>query len=216
MFNPTSLPVCLPSTSLLGTFGWYSFLAASTHTQMRCVWENNELFFCHNSSPKKQRGVMRYESCSSFATNTSVVMKAGSFISGKECRERARERRVCLSVLVAVGVSLLGPASSSANLLHQPSKCRALQSRPSYRSTQHTLSFLHSQFQPIPFFSLLPRVLLAPPPPRSPGKRAWNLQKRSGGERKRRERVRHVGTHVTQVSGAGEGRRLYTVPRHAE
>lgn len=128
--------------------------------------------------------------------------KPGVFYQWK-CRERARERRVCVcqSVLVAVGVSLLGPASSSANLLHQPSKCRAPQPRPSYRSTQHTLCFLHSQFQPIPFFSLLPLVLLAPPPPRSPGKRAWNLQKRSGGERKRRDRVRHVGTHVTEVSG---------------
>lgn len=201
MFNPT-FSTCVSAESLTpSTFGLYSFLAASTHTQMRCVWENNELFFCHNSRPKKQRGVMCYESCSSFATNTSVVMKAGSLLSVEMQRKSEGKACVCQSVLVAVGVSLLGPASSSANLLHQPSKCRAPQPRPSYRSTQHTLCFLHSQFQPIPFFSLLPLVLLAPPPPRSPGKRAWNLQKRSGGERKRRDRVRHVGTHVTEVSG---------------
>lgn len=107
--------MCLPRASLLGTFGLYSLLAASTHTQMRCVWENNELFFCHNSRPKKQRGVMCYESCSSFATNTSVVMKAGSLLSVE--MQRKSEGKACVCVCVSVCVGGSGSVSSWAHLL---------------------------------------------------------------------------------------------------
>lgn len=181
---------------------------------MRCVWENNELFFCHNSRPKKQRGVMCYESCSSFATNTSVVMKAGSLLSVE--MQRKSEGKACVCVCVSLcwwqwECLFLGPppplqiySTSLPNAeLRSPAPPTA---RPNTHSVFFILSFSQSHSSLCSLSSSWPRLPLALPA------RELETYRNEAVERERRDRVRHVGTHVTEVSGAGEGRRLYTVP----
>lgn len=183
---------------------------------MRCVWENNEWFFCHNSRPKKQRGVMCYESCSSFATNTSVVMKAGSLLSVE--MQRKSEGKACVRVCVCVSLCwwqweclFLGPppplqiySTSLPNAeLRSPAPPTA---RPNTHSVFFILSFSQSHSSLCSLSSSWPRLPLALPA------RELETYRNEAVERERRDRVRHVGTHVTEVSGAGEGRRLYTVP----
>lgn len=159
---------------------------------------------------------MCYESCSSFATNTSVVMKAGSLLSVE--MQRKSEGKACVCVCVCFSLCwwqweclFLGPppplqiySTSLPNAeLRSPAPPTA---RPNTHSVFFILSFSQSHSSLCSLSSSWPRLPLALPA------RELETYRNEAVERERRDRVRHVGTHVTEVSGAGEGRRLYTVP----
>lgn len=133
-----------------------------------------------------------------------------------KCRERARERRVCACVCVSLcwwqwECLFLGPppplqiySTSLPNAeLRSPAPPTA---RPNTHSVFFILSFSQSHSSLCSLSSSWPRLPLALPA------RELETYRNEAVERERRDRVRHVGTHVTEVSGAGEGRRLYTVP----
>lgn len=168
MFNPT-FSTCVSAESLTpSTFGLYSFLAASTHTQMRCVWENNELYFCHNSRPKKKEGSCVMSRVAVLLRIHPWSWKRGVFYQWK-CRERARERRVCVSLCWWQWECLfLGPppplqiySTSLPNAqLRSPAPPTA---RPNTHSVFFILSFSQSHSSLCSLSSSWPRLPLALP-----------------------------------------------------